>query len=145
MRYQKCKYWDEGYCYNQGLRNGLNSLECVGYDRCAVYKDVYNIEDVPQSESDETHCGEGSHKENDSSQSGPHKVGQTRMSRRDIVGQNGNDGQVYIVEKIARAIAGDEADQPLGGRLVGNDRWTLSIGAATRVYIALWEDLKESL
>ena len=136
MRYQKCKYWDEGYCYNQGLRNGLNSLECVGYDRCAVYKDVYNIEDVPQSESDETHYGEGSHKENDSSQS--------RTSRIDVIGSNGSTGEHYLVEKIARAICGeDEADQPLGGRLVGNDRWTLSIGAATRVYIALWEDLKE--
>ena len=130
LRYQKCRYEDCGHCYNEGLRNGLNSLACSGYDRCAVYKDVYNIEDVPQSESDETHCG-------------PHKAGQTRMSRQDIIGQNGSTGEHYIVEKIARAICGEDADQPLGGRLVGDDRWTLSIGAATRVYIALWEDLKE--
>ena len=38
MNYQPCKDWDSGYCYNAGLRNGLNSLACVGSDRCSTYK-----------------------------------------------------------------------------------------------------------
>jgi len=87
-------------------------LGCVGYDRC----DHYTIEQ-PLNRSDKT-------------QSEPHKEGHSKLSRQDIVGQNGNDGEVYKVEKIARAIAGDRAEQQLGEGKLG---WTLFIPNAIRV------------
>ena len=62
MRYQRCKYWDSGWCYNPGLRNGLNSLACIGSDRC----DAYKVE--------------------------------SKLSRVDVVGQNGNCGIHYEEE-----------------------------------------------
>lgn len=49
-RYQRCKYWDSGFCYNPGLRNGLNSLACVGSDRCDTYKiDLSRIDTIGQN------------------------------------------------------------------------------------------------
>ena len=101
MRYQRCKHFDEGYCYNMGLRNGLNTLGCVGYDRCDSYKTEQKL---PES------------------------------GRIDPIGQNGNTGEHYIVEKVARAICHPlGADDFLMGINKGKRRWELFIPNAMRV------------
>jgi len=113
MRYQRCIHFDEGHCYNAGLRNGLPTLGCVGYDRC----EHYEIEEkLPLSASIE-----------------PHNTGRTKLSRPDIVGQNGNDGEVYLVEKVCRIIAGDNANQMLGGFSKGKKRWENHIKQAMEI------------
>jgi len=119
MRYQRCTSFDSGYCYNIGLRNGLNTLGCVGYDRCEAYET-----DKPLNRSDKT-------------QTEPESSNKGQMtSRVDIVGSNGNDGSHYLVEKVARAIAGDRAEQKLGDGKLG---WELFIPNAMRVLEALDE------
>ena len=54
-------------------------------------------------------------------------------SRIDIIAHNGNEGTHYLVEKIARAICGDDADQILMGKKSGKKRWELYIKPAIRV------------
>ena len=54
-------------------------------------------------------------------------------SRIDIIGSNGGDGSHYLVERVARAIAGPDADQKLSGKRSGTRRWELHIKAAMRV------------
>jgi len=103
MRYQRCIHFDEGHCYNAGLRNGLPTLGCVGYDRCEHYEVEQPIH------------------------------GSTKLSRPDIVGQNGNDGEVYLVEKVCRIIAGDNANQVLGGFSKGKKRWENHIKQAMEI------------
>jgi len=115
MRYQRCTSFDSGYCYNIGLRNGLNTLGCVGYDRCEVYET-----DKPLNRSDKT-------------QSVPEEK-LSDSGRIDKISQNGNDGQVYLVEKIARAICHPIGeDDVLGGINKGKRRWELYIEPAMRV------------
>ncbi len=98
MRYQRCKYFEEGNCFSMGKRNGLNTLSCEGYDRC----EDYEVE--------------------------------SKVSRIDAIGANGNDGEVYLVEKIARAICGEAyADQVLAGVMEGKRRWETHITQAMRV------------
>jgi len=50
MLFQRCKDNKDGHCYNAGMRNGLNSLECIGYDRCNSYKaQVSRIDIISQN------------------------------------------------------------------------------------------------
>lgn len=58
-------------------------------------------------------------------------------SRIDVIGQNGNTGEHYQVEIVARAIAGDRADEVLMGKRKGITRWQLHIDQALRVLDAL--------
>lgn len=51
-------------------------------------------------------------------------------SRIDIIGLNGNDGSHYIVEKIAKIIAGDKSDEVMGGVNKGKKRWELYLNKA---------------
>ena len=55
------------------------------------------------------------------------------MSRIDAIGRNGNDGRHYLVEKVARKLAGKFADMPLGGKSNGKSRWELHIDQAIEV------------
>jgi len=80
MRYQRCKSFDSGFCYNMGLRNGLNTLACEGYDRCKAYDT-----DQPLNGSDKT--------QPESEDKGRKLAGDGRI---DIIGQNGNDGEHYM-------------------------------------------------
>lgn len=66
---------------------------------------------------------------------------QQNYKRIDIVGQNGNDGEHYLIEKIARAIAGDKADYPMMGENAGKKRWELHLEQALRVRESLSEEL----
>lgn len=50
-----------------------------------------------------------------------------------MVGQNGNDGNHYLVELVARRMAGDMADQPLMGKFKGKKGWQLFIDVAIDV------------
>ena len=54
-------------------------------------------------------------------------------SRMVPIGQNGNDGEYYLVEKVARQIAGDCQDQKLGGVSEGKCYWELFIQQAIAV------------
>jgi len=105
----KCKYEDCGYCYNKGLRNGLNSLDCAGYDKCSVYRLDY-LESIagkqPLNRSDKTQPVPDE-KLSDSGSNGQ------KTSRIDIVGSNGNDGSHYLVEKVAKVLADDPQDWEL--------------------------------
>lgn len=56
-----------------------------------------------------------------------------RFERIDFIGLNGNDGTHYFVERIAREIAGEKADEVLMGSRVGKKRWELHIDQALRV------------
>lgn len=56
-----------------------------------------------------------------------------KTPRQDIIGQNGNSGLHYRVEQVARAIAGDGADDVMGGTNKGKCRWELHIDQAFRV------------
>lgn len=55
------------------------------------------------------------------------------MSRIDIIGQNGNDGEHYLVEAICRVIAGEHADMKLMGNNSGKVRWQLFIPQAIKI------------
>lgn len=55
------------------------------------------------------------------------------MKRIDYIGQNGGDGLHYLVERVARAIAGDTADYPMMGENAGKKRWELHIDQALAV------------
>ena len=54
-------------------------------------------------------------------------------SRIDVIGSNAPDGEYYLVEKVARQIAGDCQDQKLGGKNEGKMYWELFIGQAMAV------------
>lgn len=56
-----------------------------------------------------------------------------RMNRIDIIGANAPDGEYYLVEKVARQIAGDCQDQKLGGISEGKCYWELFIQQAIAV------------
>jgi len=87
MRYQRCTSFDSGYCYNIGLRNGLNTPGCVVYDRCEAYET-----DKPLDRSDKT--------QTESEDKG----------RIDQIGQNGGTGEHYLVERVAKVLADDPQD-----------------------------------
>lgn len=109
MKYERCIHFNDGGCYNAGKRNGLNTLDCIGYDRCDAYEteQTLNRSDKTQPESEDK--------------------GQSRV---DIIGQNGGEGTHYLVVKIARAICGEAyADQALGER----KRWETHVAQAMRV------------
>ncbi len=100
MRYQRCKSFDEGHCYNMGKRNGLNTLACEGYDRCTSYET-----EQPLNGSDKTHHGDDSTQPESSDKGhelphtesiGQHITSQPTVSRIDIIGQNGNTGESYM-------------------------------------------------
>lgn len=55
------------------------------------------------------------------------------MNRIDIIGSNAPDGEYYLVEKVARQIAGDCQDQKLGGQAEGKVYWELFIKQAIAV------------
>ena len=55
------------------------------------------------------------------------------VSRIDVIGQNGGDGEHYLVERVARAIAGEHADKTLRGRGAGSQQWQLHIKQAMTV------------
>jgi len=58
-------------------------------------------------------------------------------TRIDIIGQNGGDGSHYLVEKIARAICGEEQDF----KMVGNKRrWEQFVPNAIRVLGAIKDE-----
>lgn len=59
------------------------------------------------------------------------------MRRIDEIGQNGNDGRIYLVEKVARIIAGEHADMKLMGTNSGKVRWQLSVPIAIKILEAL--------
>jgi len=63
------------------------------------------------------------------------------MPRIDIIGQNGGDGEHYLIEKIARAIAGEHQDYPMMGKNAGKKRWELYLKQALRVRESLSEEL----
>lgn len=50
-----------------------------------------------------------------------------------IVMQNGNDGRVYLIEQIARCMAGDFADQKLMGKNAGKKRWQIHVPTAIKI------------
>ena len=106
MRYQRCKYWDAGWCYNDELKGDKKAMACCGSDRCKAF----TVEKLPES------------------------------GRIDNIGQNGNDGEVYLVERLAKAIAGIDANQVLKG---GKKRWELFIPNAMRVLDCLREAEQE--
>ena len=56
------------------------------------------------------------------------------MSRINHIGQNGNTGEHYHVEQIARIIAGDQADNALMGKNAGKKRWELYVPKAIEIY-----------
>lgn len=55
------------------------------------------------------------------------------MKRIDIISQNGPDGEIYLVESVARALAGKDADQVLMGKNSGRQRWELLVPKAIEV------------
>ena len=55
------------------------------------------------------------------------------MSRIDEIGQNGNTGEHYIVEGVARIIAGDQADRVLGSKNRGKKGWELHVQQAIKI------------
>ena len=54
------------------------------------------------------------------------------MNRIDPIGQNGPDGEIYLVEKVARAIAGANADQILLPKEGPQKCWELHIKQAMK-------------
>jgi hypothetical protein len=60
-------------------------------------------------------------------------------SRVDIIGQNGGDGSHYLVEKVARVLAGKDADMKMMGKCAGKERWELFIPLAMKVIDAVEE------
>lgn len=54
-------------------------------------------------------------------------------SRIDIISQNGADGEIYLVESVAKALAGRDADQVLMGKNSGKKRWELFVPKAMEV------------
>lgn len=66
------------------------------------------------------------------------------MSRLDNIGQNGNDGEYYLVEKVARQLAGDCQDMRQGGRNEGKFYWELFIKQAIAV-IAIVRDFDKGV
>jgi len=62
------------------------------------------------------------------------------VSRIDIIGQNGGEGEHYLIEQIARAIAGEHADKALRGRYAGQKQWQLHIKQA----MAIMEIIEEA-
>ena len=60
--------------------------------------------------------------------------------RIDQIGANGNDGEHYLVEKVCRIIAGDNASQPLGGYSKGKERWTIHIKQAIEIIEEVQKD-----
>jgi hypothetical protein len=54
-------------------------------------------------------------------------------SRIDIIGSNGPDGRVYLVEKIARIMAGEHADMQLMGKNAGKVRWQVYVPTAIKI------------
>lgn len=50
-----------------------------------------------------------------------YKVGQ--LARIDIIASNGNDGKVYLVEKMAKRLAGKDFDMMLSGKKGVRRRW----------------------
>lgn len=59
------------------------------------------------------------------------------VSRTDIIGSNGNDGQHYLVEQVCRIIAGDGADQTLGGKMRGCKAWQQHVKQAIEIIQAV--------
>lgn len=55
------------------------------------------------------------------------------MKRIDIISQNGNDGEIYLVEAVARALAGKDAEQQLMGKNSSKKRWELMVPKAIEV------------
>lgn len=55
------------------------------------------------------------------------------QERINYIGLNGNDGLHYLVERVAKTIAGERADEVLMGSRVGKQRWELHIDQALRV------------
>lgn len=53
--------------------------------------------------------------------------------RAEVIGQNGNTGEHYLVEAVAKLLAGDNPELPLGGRNKGKMRWMLYIDTAMKV------------
>lgn len=58
----------------------------------------------------------------------------SQPSRIDIVASNGNTGEHYTVERIARALAGPDADMKMMGQNSGKRRWELYIKKAIEIY-----------
>ena len=54
-------------------------------------------------------------------------------SRINMIGLNGGDGLHYLVERIAKAIAGEHQDYPMMGKNAGKKRWELHIDQALAV------------
>jgi len=50
-----------------------------------------------------------------------------------MIGLNGGDGLHYLVERIAKAIAGEHQDYPMMGKNAGKKRWELHIDQALAV------------
>jgi len=50
-----------------------------------------------------------------------------------MIGLNGNDGLHYMVERVAKAIAGPGSEEHMMGRNKGRMRWELHIEQAYRV------------
>lgn len=53
--------------------------------------------------------------------------------RMDVVGQNGNTGEHYLVETVARAMCGPDADEYMYGLRSKKQRWEIYIRPAMRV------------
>lgn len=64
------------------------------------------------------------------------------ISRIDIIGSNGNEGTHYLVELVARAIAGKDANQILMGKNAGKRRYELYIDKAIEV-VEIVEDFRD--
>ena len=64
-------------------------------------------------------------------------------SRIDIIGQNGGEGEHYLVELVAKAIAGEHAERVLMGKQVGKRQWQLHIAQAIRAIeiVRDWEGI----
>jgi len=64
---------------------------------------------------------------------------QDEIPRIDLISQNGATGEHYMVEKIARIMAGKDADMKLDGKNIGKLRWELYVPVAIKVMEALDE------
>ena len=60
-RYGKCIHKKENKCFCPAMRNGMNSLDCIGYDRCDEYsvgKKISRIDVIAQNGNDGEHYEE---------------------------------------------------------------------------------------
>jgi len=66
------------------------------------------------------------------------------MSRIDIIGQNGNEGDHYLVETVARMLAGDSQDKVLMGVHRGKTNWELFIPKAIEVIDVIKQEIENA-